>query len=253
MSFCDLHWFSNVLGKAVNTWVLLPDTDVKGPYPVFYLLHGLSDDNTIWLRRTRIECYVSGLPLIVVMPDGGRGFYCDHANGPHWGEHIAKELPDFIEKTFHARTDGNGRAIGGLSMGGYGALRLAMGNPGRYCSVNCHSGCLTYAHVKYEFSTPGREAEYRAMVGEKDTGGPFDLFTATEECLKTGLVPKIKIDHGTEDWLLPQAREYSAFLKKLGIEHEYNEYPGNHNWDFWDTHIREALEFHAKNLGIAKS
>ncbi|MBQ9447659.1 MAG: hypothetical protein IJU61_13745, partial [Victivallales bacterium] len=69
-------------------------------------------------------------------------------------------------------------------------------------------------------------------------------------CLKTGLVPKVKIDHGTEDWLLPQAREYSAFLKKLGIEHEYNEYPGNHNWDFWDTHIREAIEFHAKNLGI---
>ena len=230
MSFCDLHWFSNVLGKAVNTWVLLPDTDVKGPYPVFYLLHGLSDDNTIWMRRTRIECYVAGLPLIVVMPDGGRGFYTDHAQGPHWGEHIAKELPDFIEKTFHARTDGNGRAI--------------MGNPGRYCSVNCHSGCLTYGHVKYEFSTPGREAEYRAMVGEKDTGGPFDLFTATEECLKTGLVPKVKIDHGTEDWLLPQAREYSAFLKKLGIEHEYNEYPGNHN---------EAIEFHAKNLGIAKS
>jgi len=81
MAFCQLQWFSKVLGKQTTTWVLLPD-DQPGPFATFYLLHGLSDDHSIWMRRTRIETHVSGKPLIVVMPDGGRGFYTNHENGP---------------------------------------------------------------------------------------------------------------------------------------------------------------------------
>lgn len=250
MSFCELHWKSQILGKAVTTWAIVPETG-KGPFPVFYLLHGLSDDHTVWMRHTRIEWYVRDLPLIVVMPDGGRGFYTDHLNGPAWGTHIGQELPDFIEHTLNARTDAAGRAIGGLSMGGYGALRLAMGNPGRYCSVNCLSGCLTYGHERYVASTPGRQAEFDAMCGPDPAGGPFDLFALTEQCQQQGLLPALKLAHGTEDWLLPQARQYVQFLNDHGIAHEYDEFPGNHTWDFWDTHIQEAIQFHARNLGLS--
>lgn len=251
MPFCQLNWFSNALSKAVTTNVLLPEKG-DGPFPVFYLLHGLSDDYSIWMRRTRIEWYVKDLPLIVVMPDGGRGFYTDHRNnGPKWGTHIGIELPDFIEKHFNARKDPGGRAIGGLSMGGYGAIRIAMGNPGRFASVNCLSGCLTYGHTQYIANTPGRQAEFDSMAGENPTGGPFDLFALTENCKKLNRLPYLKLAHGTEDWLLPQAREYVQFLKDQNIPHEYDEFPGAHTWDFWDTHIQEALVFHAKNLGIA--
>lgn len=248
MSFCQINWFSNTLRKAIDTWVILPNQG-DGPFPVFYLLHGISDDHTSWMRRSRIEWYVRELPLIVVMPDGGRGFYTDHINGPKWGTYIAQELPDFIERTFPARKDAGGRAVGGLSMGGYGALRVALGNPGRYASVNCHSGPLDIGHVLQQSGKdPQWQAEREAMLGDSVPGGPFDLYELTKHCLEINKLPAIKIDHGTEDWLLPQARSYVAFLKELGIPHQYDEYPGDHNWDFWDTHIQEALQFHIKNL-----
>src|SRR5687767_7633473 len=126
MPLCEVHWSSTVLAKKVGTYVILPEPGVgEGPWPVYYLLHGLSDDYTVWQRRTRAEWYVRDLPLIVVMPDGYRGFYTDNADGPAYAQYVAEELPEFVEKYFPARRDRAGRCVGGLSMGGYGALRLA--------------------------------------------------------------------------------------------------------------------------------
>jgi S-formylglutathione hydrolase FrmB len=81
MSLCQVHWKSSILKKQVSTTVILPDSG-EGPFDTLYLLHGLGDDHSIWLRRTRIEWYVRDLPLIVVMPDGYRGWYTDHEEGP---------------------------------------------------------------------------------------------------------------------------------------------------------------------------
>jgi S-formylglutathione hydrolase FrmB len=80
MAFLDYHYYSQALCKQTAAYVLLPETG-DGPFPVLYLLHGLSDNHTIWLRRTSIERYVASLGVIVVMPDGGRGFYTDAAAG----------------------------------------------------------------------------------------------------------------------------------------------------------------------------
>ena len=81
MSLCEVHWKSEVLRKQLGAYVILPDVG-RPPFATFYLLHGLSDDHTTWLRRTRVEWYVRELPLIVVMPDGGRGLYTNNAGGP---------------------------------------------------------------------------------------------------------------------------------------------------------------------------
>src|SRR2546421_13009703 len=108
MSFCQFHWNSQVLHKQTSTWVLAPEGGTP-PFPVFYLLHGLSDDQTMWMRHTRIEAYVWRWPMIIVMPDGGRGFYTNHLSGPQWATHIAEELPSIIERTFQAKTTRDGR------------------------------------------------------------------------------------------------------------------------------------------------
>lgn len=246
MALCHLNWSSQVLGKQVGTYVILPEAG-KGPYATFYLLHGLSDDYTIWQRRTRIEWYVRDLPLIVVMPDGFRGFYTDNEEGPAYAKYLGEELPAFIEKTFPAKRSRAGRCIGGLSMGGYGALRLGLGYPDVYGSVNSHSGALL-AGTRYL----GRldKVEYRRMFGARPAGSDHDLLALAKKAKLAGKLPKLRIDCGTEDFLLPCNREYHAELKNMGVPHEYAEFPGAHNWDYWDTHIQEALQFHAKNLKL---
>lgn len=249
MSLAHLNWFSETLLKMVGTNVLLPDAGL-GPFPVFYLLHGLSDDYTAWIRRTSIERYISGVPLIVVMADGGRGFYTDNADGPAYGRFFAEELPACIERIFPARTDRAGRCIGGLSMGGYGALRLALTHPDRYVSANSHSGALLAWRHDPSFTSLAA-AEHQRIFGPRANGSAHDLIVLAEKA-SSGLRPKLRIDCGTEDFLLPANRAYRDTLRKLGIAHEYEEYPGTHEWGYWDLHVREAIHFHARALGLVK-
>ncbi len=239
MAFCQLQWFSKVLSKQTSTWVLLPD-GVSPPFQTYYLLHGLSDDHTIWLRRTRIEMYAAGKPLIVVMPDGGRGFYTNHDNGPKWADHIGLELPEMIEKTFPADPTRTARHIGGLSMGGYGALRIGLGFPDRFSSVNSHSGALLHG------THPQTEAERILIFGKTPAGSSHDVLTLAKKAKRKSALPRLRIDCGTDDFLLEDNRSTHAALTKLKIPHEYDEFPGNHNWDYWDLHVRQAIDFHLR-------
>src|SRR5690554_54414 len=172
MSLCEVHWASPTLGRQVSTYVILPDGG-RPPFATFYLLHGLNDDHTAWLRRTSIERYVQGLPLIVVMPDGGRGFYTCHDAGPDFAGYIAHDLVQFIERTFPARRRRESRGIGGLSMGGYGALRLALGYPDLFLSATSHSGALMHGSRRRP-SSALENAEFRRIFGRNPTGTNHD-------------------------------------------------------------------------------
>lgn len=248
MAWCDFHWYSTILGKQVGTNVVLPETG-QGPFPVFYLLHGLSDDYTMWLRRSNIERYVANLPLIVVMPDGGRGFYTNNNEGPAYADSIARELPEQIERCFPAANIREKRGIGGLSMGGYGALRLALGFPDQYVSATSHSGALLAGTVRFDRSWVN-EAEFKRVFGDQPAGSEHDLYWLAERAKAGGLLPQIAIDCGTEDGLLEDNRQMHRKLKQLAIPHLYREFPGSHSWDYWDEHIREALQFHCRAFGI---
>ena len=246
MALCHIHFFSNVLLKQVAMNVLLPDSGT-GPFATYYLLHGLSDDYTIWHRRTRIEIYAASWPMIVVMPDGGRGFYTDNDQGPAWATFFTEELPAFVERTFHAQSSRNGRCIGGLSMGGYGALRLALGRPDLFISANSHSGALRAGNKTYSRSS---EAERMRIFGAKPAKSDHDLMALARRAQAAGTLPKLRLDCGAEDFLLEDNRIFHAELKQLGVPHEYQEYPGAHTWDYWDQHVPEALAFHAQAMGL---
>lgn len=250
MALCDVHWFSNVLQKHVGTYVILPETG-KPPFATYYLLHGLSDDYTGWVRRSRIESYVRDLPLIVVMPDGFRGFYTDNAEGPAYAKYVAEELVDFVERNFPAKRSRAARCIGGLSMGGYGALRLSLAYPHRYASANSHSGALLYgARSAVRDPSPLTALEQRQLFGATPVGSAHDLFALAARAKEAGKLPKLMLDCGTEDHLLGDSRAVRDGLKQLGISHDYAEHPGGHDWDYWDAHVREAIAFHAKVLRI---
>ncbi len=228
--------------------VILPDSG-KGPFPVFYLLHGLSDDQTIWQRRTSLERYAQGYPMIVVLPDGFRGFYTANTAGPDYAKYIAHDLTDVIERTFPAKSARSARCIGGLSMGGYGAFRLALGYPDRYISAHSHSGALLHGGKKWTKDN----AEFQRVFGPNPKGSDHDLLNLVNKAQSAGKLPKLRIDCGTEDFLLQDNRDYHKALVDLNIPHQYEEHPGAHNWDYWDTHIQSALAFHAKNLKIKRA
>jgi S-formylglutathione hydrolase FrmB len=249
MAFCELRYFSKALGMQTAAHVLLPESeDRRGPFPVFYLLHGLSDDHTIWTRRTSIERYVQDLPLIVVMPAGGRGFYVDAREGFAYGTAIARDLVGLIDWTFPTRAERGGRCIGGLSMGGYGALKLALAHPDLFCSANSHSGALAFGHRPLTGEEPF-DVEFRRVLGENPVGGPHDLFALAGQ-LPKGDLPALRIDCGTEDFLIEDNRAFHTHLTRHGIPHEYEEFPGAHEWGYWDEHVREAFAFHRRQLGI---
>jgi S-formylglutathione hydrolase FrmB len=248
MALCDLHWFSQSLGKHVATYICIPD-DPTPPFASFYLLHGLSDDYTGWMRRTSIERYASGHQLIVVMPDGYRGFYTDNHDGPPYARYMAEELVATIDRLFPTIKTRESRGIGGLSMGGYGALRLALGYPDVFSVATSHSGAVI--HGSRNQPRPGGALdgpEFRRIFGAAPAGSDHDVIALAKRCSDQGKLPKIRFDCGTEDELIDDNRNLHAKLEALRVPHEYAEFPGGHNWDYWDIHIQEALAFQSEHL-----
>lgn len=137
MVFSDFHFYSEVLGIQTAAYVLLPDPQVMAqsasPIPVLYLLHGLSDDHTMWLRQTRVEQYARRYRVAVVMPAANRSFYMDMAHGPKYETFISRELPSVIERYFPVCRKRVGRFIAGLSMGGLRCAETGAASSGALC------------------------------------------------------------------------------------------------------------------------
>jgi putative tributyrin esterase len=250
MALMRIQFFGRSIQKQTNMTVIVPDEcEEGGPYPVYYLLHGLSDDDSIWTRRTSLERYVAGMPLIVVMPDGGRGFYTNAERGSEFESHIMSDVVGFVDRFFPTVRRREGRAIGGLSMGGYGSMKLALKFPGMFASVAAHSSAFDVAS---RVADAERSDEFRLIFGDRPEGGPEDPYQLAAQ-VDRSLLPAIRFDCGTEDRLIAENRRFHEHLSGMGIEHEYEEFPGGHEWSYWDERVREALAFHGRALGIGSS
>lgn len=258
MSLASLHYYSSILGKQTTAQVILPEVG-EPPFSTFYLLHGWSDDSTMWLRRTRVEWLVRNLPLVVVMPDGYKSGYAKAETGPDFTAHIGVELPSFIEKHFHVRPERSARAIGGLSMGGYGALRIGLTYPDRFCSANSFSGAVGWGNwtadgpesplMRKRYEEIGPELEL--IFGKSPRGTNHDLVHLGARLARAGAtLPEILIDCGTEDFLVEDNRHFHAAWTAAGVPHLYREFPGAHDWDYWEIRLPDALDFHAKSLKL---
>jgi putative tributyrin esterase len=242
MAFCSFNYNSPALGKPTTAWILVPEG--PGPFSVLYLLHGGGNDHTAWCRETSLERYAAQWPsLMIVMPDGGVDFSCDALQGPAYQSSFINDLIPCIDRVFHTRAEKAGRALGGLSMGGYGAIKLALQFPGMFASAHSHSGAFDFGH-----GWEAHEKETIRILGDAgEGGGPNDAYRLAAECQDP---PVLWIDCGTEDYILDQSRSFHAHLEKLSLKHEYHEFPAGHGWDYWDAHIPKALAFHAKHMGL---
>ncbi len=244
MAFCTMQFEGPSIGKQASMNLIVPETG-DGPFPTLYLLHGLSDDHTAWMRRTSIERYVEDMRLIVVMPNGHRSFYCnDPGPGGHaYEDHIVDDVVGFVDRTLPTVADRAGRAIAGISMGGYGAMMLAMRHPGVFSAACSHSGAL----AMFEAERPEPPAIEAVISGRVAEG--YNCFRLAEQLKTSGHDLAIRIDCGVDDFLLDDSRAFHAHLVALGIGHVYEEDPGAHSWTYWDEHIRRTLAFVTENLG----
>lgn len=247
MAYCEIKYFSKALEKAAAATILLPECARKGPYAVLYLLHGLSDDNTAWTRRTSVERYVQDLPLIVVMPDSGRGFYTDAAEGMAYETAITRDLVGYVDQMFNTNPSRSARCLAGLSMGGYGAIKLALKHPNLFCAAASHSGALGFSH--WALGDDAFGTEMKRVVGANSPGGENDLY-ALSESVELTLRPALKIDCGVDDFLLNDNRAFTEHLNKIGYSHLYQEFHGAHNWAYWDLHVQESLRFLVNQIGL---
>jgi putative tributyrin esterase len=246
---CD--FFSDALGLSTSMTVLLPQQTLTqigmaghqraGPTPVLYLLHGLSDDDTIWLRRTSIERYVAALGLAVVMPQVQRSFYADEAFGGRYWTFLSEELPELVSTFFRVSSDRHDTFVAGLSMGGYGALKWALRQPGRFAAAASLSGALEVEALR---TGPGRSEDphlfTRVFADRSLTGTPDDLFWLLTQN-DPQVLPALWVGCGAEDRLYSHNLRFVQACAANGVPVTSSFVPGNHDWGLWDDQIQHVL------------
>ncbi len=258
MALIHCNFFSDVLGKCCGINVIIPQQarrqigmtsqGGKSIYPVLYLLHGLSDDYTIWQRRTSIERYAAAYNLVVVMPDGGRSFYTDMKSGGKYWTFLSEELPQLVCDFFPVSPEREDTFAAGLSMGGYGALKLGLRRPDRFAAAAALSAVTDINFFLTRMrSQPETAAEADWYFGPVDQAPAsddlFDLAAATAKLPKKQR-PKLFQCCGTEDFLYQDNLKFRASMEKLkAYDYQYSEFPGAHTWEFWDEHIQRILKW----------
>ena len=250
MAFFDCHFFSETLALSVSAHILIPQVAAKKPrtlHPTLFLLHGLSDDHTIWMRRTSIERYAAARNLAVVMPAVGRSYYQDMASGPRYWTYLSEELPAIMRSFFPLSEERADNFTAGLSMGGYGALRLALANPKKFAAAASFSGALDYVRRLRESGNAAsriNKTEWDSVAGPgaNAAGSTSDLnFLAKRVANGTGPKPAVWLSCGTEDDIIPDSRAFHRHLDAVGYPHHYEEDSGGHEWAFWDRQIERAI------------
>lgn len=250
----EARFFSETLGLMSTMHVLLPqrtraDAGRKRTpkYRMLYLLHGHSDDHTAWQRWTSIERYVEGLDLAVVMPAVHLSFYNDMAHGGRYWQFISEEVPTLVRDVFSLSPRREDNFVAGLSMGGYGAFKLALTHPDRYAAAASLSGATDINEVikpvKNDPQNKAWQAEMRTVFGDlsKVPGSKHDLFALAKKIARASVKPRLYQCCGTEDFLYTDNIRFRDFVRRLPLDLTYEEGPGEHNWGYWDMMIQHVL------------
>ncbi len=253
MPLIHCNFFSQSLQLSTSMDVILPlrpwkpqSSAQEGKHPTLYLLHGLSDDHTIWQRRTSIERYVENHDLAVVMPAVHRSFYTDMKAGPRFWTFISEELPFVAQSLFPLSTAREDNFVAGLSMGGYGAFKLALSCPERYAAAASFSG-LTDITLMYKDREHSFVDEIKGVFGSLDEArnSPNDLFWLARKLASPrhqGPRPRLYQWCGQQDFLYASNVKFHKHAERLGLDLTYAEGPGDHTWKYWDEQIQIFLE-----------
>jgi S-formylglutathione hydrolase FrmB len=250
----EVNFFSEVLTIRSTMHLLLPQRSLaetksrrKPKYRTLYLLHGHSDDHTAWMRWSNIEKYVEGLNLAVVMPAVNVSWYTDMVYGGNYWQFVSEEVPTVVHDMFSFSSKREDNFVAGLSMGGYGAFKLALTYPERYAAAASLSGAVDIREVVKEHKEdPANEAwliHMRDVFGDlnKVPNSEHDLFTLAKKVSKGHVKPRLYQCCGTEDFLYTDNVRFRDAIRKLPLDLTYEEGSGEHVWAYWDSMIQKVL------------
>jgi len=251
MALIQCQFFSDVLQLSTSMTVILPEQTKEqigmnnqksdGKFQTLYLLHGLSDDDTIWTRRTSIERYVAPLGLAVVMPNVHRSFYADMKYGNKYWTFLTEELPAVAQSFFPLSDKREDNFVAGLSMGGYGAFKWALNKPENIAAAASLSGALDIVQLQKE-----RKDDHLfepIFSRERIEGTINDLFYLVDQRKLEEQKPKLYQCCGTEDFLYEDNIRFKEHCEKTTFDFTYQEGPGTHEWGYWDDNIKKVLEW----------
>ena len=262
MALMQATFYSAALMRTVTVNVLMPtDRFAIGssipmenrPKKTLYLLHGVMGSFGDWVNRTRVEQLSSAHDLAVVMPSGDNKFYCDsEISGDRYGTFIAEELVLFTRDTFNLSRKREDTYIGGLSMGGFGALTNALRHPETFSRVCAFSSALIKDKILSSVEEPGHDlftrTQYCTMFGlkriEDFAGSDRDYEALAEKLAASGKQkPLIYMACGRQDTLFDVNTAYRDKLRALGYDVTWTEIDGVHEWRVWDDRLEDALNW----------
>lgn len=246
---------SKLMARQMPYRVVFPkdyETAKDKRYPVVYLLHGLTGHFDNWTDKTKLAEYAAAYNFLIVTPEGENGWYTDSPTktNERWESYIVQELMPEIDKNFRTLAVRDKRVIGGLSMGGFGALKFGVKYPDKFVLAGSFSGAVGASSYRKAEEIPAGFLR-NAIVGtfgepESETHKANDLFKIISEMPpeKISALPFLYVSCGTEDelGLLPLNRAFTDILVQRKIPHEYRQLPGKHNWVFWNAQVLEFLQ-----------
>jgi putative tributyrin esterase len=255
MAFLQANIYSSVLGMEVLVNVVLPQQTEKKigkgskkiakDVPVLYLLHGMQGNHSVWARRTSIERYASDLGMAVIMPSTDLGWYTDTAYDMAYWTFISEELPEICHELFPQLTKRREKTFAaGLSMGGYGAMKLGLRKPEKFAAVASLSGALAMAESMDNLLEIRPKAYWEGIFGPLDSlkGSDNDLIHLIQQ-IDAKKAPRFFVACGTEDALDPANTYAVQQMEKHQLDVTFEQGPGGHDWVFWDHWIQRVLEW----------
>jgi S-formylglutathione hydrolase FrmB len=251
---------STILGRAVDYCVALPPGYETGTarYPVLYFLHGLFENEKSWSEHSGQRIWEDLMSqgtigkFIVALPDGGKTFYVNSFDGRvRYEDFIMQELIPAIDQKYRTLANRQARGVSGTSMGGFGALHLAMQHPDAFGSASAHSAALI-AKFPNPLPTEGRWGFYARVLQEPfgaplneayfDANNPLTLAEHPERFSQL----KLYFDCGDQDryGFDEGAKLLDQILTAKGFPHEFALRPGNHGWSYLGQYLHYSLEFH---------
>lgn len=268
MAHFQCSFYSPALEKNAVVQVILPTTTADDylydsgfdycqadtGYQALYLLHGSYGDCTDWLRRTSVERYAEAHKLAVIMPSAENSSYVNMARGERYLEYIGEELPRFLSTMFPLSGKREHTFIAGLSMGGYGAFRVAFAYPATFGCAASISGGLDMRALQRgdEAHIAKMPLNYRKAIYPDPQNVPeeHDLVLLLKALVDKGTeLPALYMCCGTEDFLLPVNDAFFEKAEAMGVPITYQTHPGVHDWNYWDAHIQDVIRW----LPIVKS